>query len=162
MSIECAILDSKLTSLVKEKVRASSRLRLYGLKGLSSVKEKTDVMVGDFRASTKTISERFSVAPDYEYMTDAEIELACNNELFMDHVTGYSSIFTETVIHIKDEISRSLQKSAQIIAFEIAALPSKIKSLISVLPMIVDILDNHDIPTYLSPRITPSPITACA
>ena len=162
MSIECAILDSKLTSLVKEKVRASSRLRLYGLKGLSSVKEKTDVMVGDFRASTKTISERLPVAPDYEYMTDEEIELACNNELFMDHVTGYSSIFTETVSHIKDEISKSLQKSAQIIAFEIAALPSKIKSLISVLPMIVDILDNHDIPTYLSPRITPSPITACA
>lgn len=162
MSIESAIIDSKLTSLVKEKVRASSCLRLHGLKGLSSVKEKADVMVGDFRASTKAISEKFTVAPNYEYMTDEEIELACHNQLFTDHVTGYSSIFTETVTNIKDEISRSLQKSAQIIEFEIAALPSKIKSLINGLPLIVDILDNHDIPTYLSPRITPSPITVCA
>ncbi len=154
--------DHRLVSKLKELVKASYRLRVYGLSGLSSEKEEVIVEFGDLKASSKEVKEKFSIAPNYEYMTDEEIELASKDELFADHVIGHSSIFSETVTDIRNKITRSLQKSAEIIAFEIAALPSKLKSLISVLPLVVDILDNHDIPTFLSPRITPSPITACA
>jgi hypothetical protein len=85
-----------------------------------------------------------------------------DEEIVTEEATAFYTIAHLTAQAIKEKIITSLEVSVQALLMLILSISTLLESAIKSLPVVIDVLDVHRIPIYLTPRIAPSPITTRA
>jgi hypothetical protein len=85
-----------------------------------------------------------------------------DEEIVTEEPIAFYTIAHLTAQAIKEKIITSLEVSVQALLMLILSISTLLESAIKSLPVVIDVLDVHRIPIYLTPRIAPSPITTRA